>query len=219
MANIGPALTIPFTVGTSKIVGQGSNPLVRCRLSFDDASASNPTWVEVADSKFRGFSISRGREVELQQSDAGSATVVLDNRDRAFDPANTASPYYPNVTPMVRLWLYEEFSGEVHDLFKGYVESWDQEWPGGGWSDAIVTVSAADEFKVLNLDALPATSPVRSSYEEVIASDLPQGYWRLANDPATLVQEPQSPGEVPPNPIAPPEREIPVNRPAFGWRP
>jgi hypothetical protein len=185
---------------TTQYPGQGLAPIPRCRLSFDDASDSTPTWVEVANSKSRAFGTSRGRESPLQQHDAGSATVVLDNRNRDFDPTNTASPYYPNVTPMVRIWLYEEFSGEVHDLFRGYVESWDQEWPGGGWSDAIVTLACADEFKVLALDGLPTTSPVRDNFEDVIGSDLPSGYWRFNDDPIIQIQAPSDPD---PNPVPP----------------
>jgi hypothetical protein len=91
-------------------------------------------------------------------------------------------------------------SGEVHDLFGGYVESWDQEWPGGGWSDAIVTLTCADEFKVLALDSLPTTSPVRDSYDDLIASDNPAGYWQMNERVETNVQ---SATDVEVNPLEP----------------
>jgi hypothetical protein len=197
MATTAPALfpgpnTFP---GTNVYPGQGLAPIVRCRLSFSDVSVSTPVWTEVASNKFRSFSISRGRGSSFgTQFDAGTATVVLDNRDRAYDPNVNAS-----VRPLNRIWLYSEFSGEVHDLFKGFAESWTLDWPDGGWSDAVAVVSCADEFKILNLDSLPMTSPLRSSFEDLIASDNPSGYWRLNQDPVTNVQAPTI---TEPNPVA-----------------
>lgn len=34
-------------------------------------------------------------------------------------------PMVSTVRPMNRVPLYEEFSGEVHDLFRGFIENWD----------------------------------------------------------------------------------------------
>lgn len=196
----GAALIIPFTVGTSQIVGQGNFPIVRCRISFDDYAESTPVWNEVTNSDFRGYSTSRGRENEQQTHDAGTATVVLDNRDRAYDPNVNAT-----VTPMNGLWLYEEFSGEVRDIFKGYVDAWQQGWPDGGWSDAVVTATATDEFKVLAMQAVPTTSPPRGTYADLVAVDIPTGYWRLNEDPDQFIQEPVNP---PPNPNPPDPRSL-----------
>ena len=181
---------------TNVYPGQGTQPFVRCRLSFSDVSDATPEWTEVDNSDFRAFSISRGRENELSEHDAGTASVTLDNRDRVFDP----TLHTTTVTPMNRIWIYEEFSSEVHSLFTGYVESWNQQWPGGGWSDAVAEIVATDEFKVLNLLHLPTTSPPRDSYESLVGSDAPIGYWRL-NAPVEVLVQP--PSEEEPNP--PPE--------------
>lgn len=179
--------------------GQGNAPIVRCRFSFDDASDPTPSWSEVANSDFRSFNVSRGRENELATIDAGTASVVLDDRDRAYDPTNSIA-----VKPMNRVWLYEEFSGEVHSIFRGYVESWEPGWANGGWSDATATANCTDEFKVLALLTVPTTSPPRASYEDVIGSDTPVGYWRLNEDPASLVQTPTD-SDPNPNPFDPNE--------------
>ena len=50
-----------------------------------------------------GFDTKLGRQHELNRVEAGTATVRLDNKDRRFDPANTSSPYSPNVLPNKRL--------------------------------------------------------------------------------------------------------------------
>jgi hypothetical protein len=160
--------------GLATFAGQGLSPLLQVLYSLDDVSDSTPSWTYVDDDKVRSFGTSRGRESEDKDFDAGTASVVVDNRDRAFDPNVNAS-----IRPMNRWWLREQFSGETNDLFKGYADSYDNQWPGWGGSDAECLVSCADEFKVLALDALPSTSPPRDTYQEVIASDNPNGYFNL----------------------------------------
>ena len=211
-AATGPALwpgTSTFP-NTTVYPGQGSWPIVRLRLAFAPITDSAPVWTEVDINKMRSYSISRGRTSELSAFDAGTASVVLDNRDRAYDQAvNT------NIRPMNRVWLYEEFSSEVQSLFRGYATAWDQEWPGGGSVDAITTLTAADEFLVLALDNLPATNPPSATYGDLIQYDSPEGYWPFGvNSFDQAVPEP---------PIEIPELEIPpsgfdVNPLPWKWR-
>lgn len=175
MAAVGAKLTIPFTVGTDKIVGQGNYPELWVLYSTSDTSSQSPSWTD-ATAKVRSFSTSRGRETELADVDAGTATVTLDNRDRSFDPAHNSG-----IRPMNRWWIREQFSGETQDIFVGYAESYDQTWPGQG-RDAVCVVSCADEFKRLARNKLPATNPPRDSYADVVMFDKPSGYWRM-DDP------------------------------------
>jgi hypothetical protein len=44
-----------------------------------------------------GIRITRGASDELSETQAGTATVPLDNSDGALTPARSSSPYYPNV--------------------------------------------------------------------------------------------------------------------------
>lgn len=139
-------------------------------------SVSTPSWIDIT-TDVRSAECNHGRDSSLSEFDAGTATIVLDNRDRAYDPLNNSA-----IKPMNRVWLVEEFSGERHDLFKGYVTSWGQAWPGTGSSDAEATASCQDEFLVLSQAALPTTSPPRESYAALIASDNPDGYWEMSED-------------------------------------
>lgn len=147
MATTGNALWPSATTypNTNVYPGQGTVPFIRCLISYDDYTAPTRTWNDMS-ARLRAWSVDRGRPNELTDFDAGSATFTLENRDRQLDPNINTS-----IRPMNKVWLYEEFSGEVRDLFVGYAESYQQEWPGGGWSNALTTVRAADEFKVLNL--------------------------------------------------------------------
>jgi len=55
-------------------------------------------WTDVT-SYVRGISINRGRSDETANFEAGTAQIVLDNRDRRFDPFYTSGPYYGNLKP------------------------------------------------------------------------------------------------------------------------
>ena len=145
-------------------------------VSFDDADVSIPAWTDLT-SRMRGYDSQRGRGSELSDFDAGSCTVVLDNRDRELDPTNAASSFYPNVRPMNRVWLRVHWAGAIHNVFTGWSEAAPQSYPG--MVDALVTLRAVDEFKPLALDELPATDPPRDSYPDVVQSDEPVAYWRM----------------------------------------
>jgi hypothetical protein len=49
--------------------------------------------------KVLSVQVRRGRSRQLERFTAGNANIVLDNRDRAFDPLNTASAYYGSILP------------------------------------------------------------------------------------------------------------------------
>ncbi|MGH7895696.1 MAG: hypothetical protein ACREQL_13575, partial [Candidatus Binatia bacterium] len=142
----------------------------RCEIAFQNPGSA-PTWIDVT-SFLRSFSISRGRSNELDRIQAGTAVVVLSNRDRRFDSTNTGSPYYPDIVPMRRIRLTAELPGtgspfrmrseRLRDgaslrgggtvtlaLYQGFIEGWPQTWEDA--KDSAVTVRAVDVFKLLSL--------------------------------------------------------------------
>lgn len=143
------------------------------RYTTDDVSDTSPSWVDASD-LVRGFDVNRGRANELSRVDPGTARILLDNRGRDFDPVAN-----PLIRPMNRWWLQVVHPGGTDDLFFGYAESYQQEWPGAGGRDAVCVVHLVDEFKVLALDALPTSDPPRDTYRQVVMFDSPQGYWPL----------------------------------------
>ena len=142
---------------------------LRAYLSTTDVSLS-PVWSEVT-SDVRAFSITRGRGSELEEVDAGTATITLNNRTRAYDPTVTST-----IRPMNRWKLQAEIAGTLYDLFVGYADSYKMGWPAPGFSDAVCTVSCTDEFKVLALGKLPQTDPP-GTHIDVVKYDQPSAYW------------------------------------------
>lgn len=85
------------------MVTQNPNwPLVDEALSFQTGPNSAPRppyWVSVRERTEGTWSASRGKQYQLDQYQTGTSSVTLNNTDGAFTPANSSSPYYPNVVP------------------------------------------------------------------------------------------------------------------------
>jgi hypothetical protein len=159
------------TAGSPNVSFGGSTPATAFPdLMVEVAFATNPGEFPnytVLAGRLRGFSLSRGRNSELDSFEAGTLSLLLDNRDRALDPTNTASPYYPYVLPMRRVRLTAIYGTTTYRLFTGYIESWPQSWPG--FVDAVVDITAADGFKVLALSGVGGTFPEQPTDERIDA--------------------------------------------------
>lgn len=87
-------------------------PTSTLRVAFASAPGVTPVWTDCS-SDIREWSRSRGRERDQDHNRAGKLTVVLNNRDRQYDPTHTSSPNYPNVLPMRRVQLSVGYLGMV----------------------------------------------------------------------------------------------------------
>jgi hypothetical protein len=127
-------------------------------VTVEVAFTSNPTeattWTDVS-AYVRSVSIRRGRQHELDRIESGTCEIVLDNRDRRFDPDYADGPYYGQLIPMRRVRVRATYDDTTWPLFAGYVENWGSQWINP--SDAIATLSAADGFKMLALVELDDT--------------------------------------------------------------
>jgi hypothetical protein len=93
-----------------------------------------------------------GTQHELSKVEASVGRYVLDNRDGAFNPMNTASPYYPNVKTGVIFQERQTWGGIIRNVFTGFIEDYALQWDNEGLSQ--VAINCVDAFKWLNLDKL-----------------------------------------------------------------
>lgn len=107
----------------------------------------------------RQIAIRRGRQDELQQIQAGTCTVLLDNvaGDLSFD--NAASQYYPNVLPLRQLRVSATWQGVTYRLFTGYIESYTPVAISA--VDADMQIVAVDWFKWANNRSLTTSYPAQ----------------------------------------------------------
>jgi len=127
-----------------------ARPTIRVEIAFTTRPTEAPAWVDVSND-VRSVETNRGRNIELDTIEAGTGTVVVDNRDRRFDPTNSAGPYYGYLVPMRRIRISAVWEGITYPIFTGYVERWPLTYRG---FDATVEVPIVDGFKPLNLALL-----------------------------------------------------------------
>ena len=149
---------------------------ISVEVAFTTAPGATPSWTDISP-YVESFSTRRGRSSEFDTFSAGTASIVLKNDDRRFDPVYTSSPYYPNLLPMRRVRVRTTYSGVTYDLFNGYVDGWPQGYnnPRGSF----VNLPATDAFKVLASVSLP------SVWEQEIRADSPALWGRLGEPAGT----------------------------------
>lgn len=124
-------------------------------IGFDLSNAENTTFIELDDAvkgilgstdyvlggtiffdvsdDVQRFSISRGKNRQLDRYGAGNATITLNNEDRKYDPLYTASPYAGQIIPRRQVRI----STEGVRVYTGSIDDWDLTYDVGGKSTSI----------------------------------------------------------------------------------
>lgn len=98
----------------------------------------------------QSINITRGRSRQLQEFNAGTATVSFWNKSRALDPLNTASPYWntsANMTGIVPRLPIQILANGI-SIFSGVISDWNVNYDLG--NNDLVFASCADQFTVLS---------------------------------------------------------------------
>lgn len=138
----GPYTGTVFTIGDPTLGKIGSVPI-----------GSGDVWVELPKSAIRSWSIRRGAgqgNEPTRRYDAGTATIILNDGDRRFDPDNLAGPYVSGgvsmIEPMRRVRITAIWAGAAYPLFTGYADDWVPDYQGNFWT--YTTLTATDATKV-----------------------------------------------------------------------
>ena len=110
--------------------------------------------VDVTD-QVQSVAITRGRNREMEQFNAGTAVVTLYDPLRKFDPLNTASVYYPFIEPRQPIQI---LAGGV-SLYVGVIADWNLDYGYTAAGD-VTTVNCSDNFTVLANQSMVAWTPV-----------------------------------------------------------
>ncbi len=107
------------------------------------------------------LSINRGRQDNLQDFNAGTCSIVLNNNDRRFDPSNLSSPYIDpltNLSGVVPRRKVQVLYGATA-LFTGRIIDIDIKYEPSPETLSEVTVESADDFLRLASTTLNAQTP------------------------------------------------------------
>lgn len=147
---------------------------VTLMVMFELADGS---WADIT-ADFMSGSIRRGRNRELDRYQAGSATLVLRNEDRTYDPNYTGSPYNGSILPMRRMQVLAMQNSVVYKVFTGYIDEWRQVYDGP--NSATAEVRLTDAFKALQVNTVGDDT---SAYASQVRADSPTYWWRV-NEPS-----------------------------------
>jgi len=131
----------------------------------------DPDWAAVSD-RLRGpetgLSVKRGRNYEFDRMETGTLSALLDNRDSALSPVNSASPYAPirSTRPVKASLVW----GISYPLFRGITEGFPQNYPSLG-KDAVVSSQANDLFYALNNSRFIPGSTTLTAALTIITAD------------------------------------------------
>lgn len=105
----------------------------------------------------RSGSVQRGStrvDNPLITYEPGTATAVLDNRDRRFDPTNLGGPYVSGGASLVKarraFRLRASWDGVNYDLYQGFTGNFDVKWDDLSNNDSTSVVPALDAFSIFS---------------------------------------------------------------------
>jgi hypothetical protein len=123
------------------------------------------------------ISIDRGKNREVDVYDPGLANVVLQNRQRIFDPLFVSSPFYGQIIPKRAIRI--SYDNEL--AFVGVIDDWNFSYSPNG--ESLVAAAASDAFVYFSnqtLNAQTFTSQKTGERIGVVLSDASVN-WPLAN--------------------------------------
>lgn len=142
--------------------------------------AADEDWTEVTSSVY-SVRVKRGRESELDQFPASTATIELNNDQREWDPLNTAGAHYGDLVSNVPVRIRADDGDTVWPVWRGYVDGWPAEYTDGGFAST-VRVECTDAFKLLAEQEYP--DPYLASLD---ALGRPDSWYQLDSTSGGLV--------------------------------
>ena len=131
--------------GQAMIIGSG---IIGVNVLADAATVT----ADISDT-VQAVNITRGRSANADQFQAGTCSVRIADTQGAWNPANTASVYYPNVIPNRKIIITAQDTNStlVYPLFAGYIVSYDYVQANLVGEVSYTTLNCVDAFRVLNM--------------------------------------------------------------------
>jgi hypothetical protein len=144
----GATFGYPFVIGDTKygVLGTGT-------LGASDV----PIPIVDLTPDVRQITISRGRNIQRDTYEAGSAVVRVLDPNSYFNPQNTSSPYYGYLVPLRKLRVSATTGTDQHFLFSGYTTQYQYTYPQGQ-ETGYVDIYCSDAFRLFQLSQVDTVS-------------------------------------------------------------
>ena len=192
--------TVRIRLGTGVSFGDGFvlGSTTQGILGTNELASSSIEYIDVSP-QVQQIATRHGRDRVFNQYLPGEAIVQFLDFTGDWNPANTSSPYYPNVLPMRQIQVTADYQGTEYALHSGYITSWDYQWADPSVDYAVVTVQSVDAFRLLQLATITDVTGAANKdlpgerinliLDEIgwpaSARDIDTGTTELLNDPGT----------------------------------
>ena len=159
-------------------------PVLGVWIAFDDgAYVANPSWVDVT-SDVRNVSIHRSRSDDFSEDFVSTASVVLDNNLRVYDPFNFDSIYANKLTPRRQIKIEGTANGTAYTIFRGYISGFPVNFSKVG-KDSTITIDCFDLLSLL------AAENLKSDLADIYTRSLsPIHYYKCSDsDGSTTIKD------------------------------
>jgi hypothetical protein len=114
------------------------------------SDSSAPALVIDVTDVTRSINIKRGRNILRDTYEAGTATVRIYDQDGRFNPQNTSSDLFGQLTPLRKLRISATYLGTSYYLFSGYTTTYTYTYDQAE-QVSYVDITAVDGFRLFNL--------------------------------------------------------------------
>ena len=135
------------TFGTGFVIGDAKYGVLGVSRLGDDTVVL-PT-VDLTPNVYQ-ISIRRGRNIQRDTYEAGTAVVRVLDPDSYFNPQNTASPYYGYLSPLRKVRISATVGSTSKFLFSGYVTDYKYTYPVNQ-ETGYVDISCSDAFRLFQM--------------------------------------------------------------------
>ena len=150
-----PRLIVQVAWGGSTTIDPQQGFFILDSSRLDTGVLGSIGWVDVA-ADVVSVTPHRGAQGEFESATPSTCTVVLDNRSGAYDPTNTAGPYYGQIDVGAPIWIKADWAGNPFGRWRGTI---DDLVPDLG-NDPTVTLQCTDALATLGRSKLPVSTPV-----------------------------------------------------------
>jgi len=155
-----------FVIGDSKYGILGTNTL-------GDSSLPEPV-IDLTPNVYQ-ITITRGRNLQRDTYEAGTAVIRVLDPLSYFSPQNTASPYYGYLAPLRKIRVSATTATTQKYLFSGYITEYKYTYPVNQ-DTAYVDISCTDAFRLFQLANIStvASSPAGQTTSARVSAILNQ---------------------------------------------
>lgn len=118
--------------------------------------ADSATVTANVSSTVQAVTITRGRNALSDVFQTGTCSVTIADETGAFNPQNTASPYYGLIQPLRKITItaQDPSTGIIWPMFAGYTTGFNYQQSRAAGVVSTTTITAVDGFRLANLATL-----------------------------------------------------------------